>query len=318
MDDRMLRQVRTKALVGCMLAGMVSCLCAQTQVKRPHILGISHGAVYVHDLSRARAFYEGFLGFGESLTLKGQDGAERIALVKINDEQSLELFAEDAPGDVQLSHIAIYTDDVEHMWDYLVSRGVFVPDKVHKGQNGNLFFTVKDPSGHLVEIVEYKPDGLNARTRGQFLTANRVSGHLTHIGILAGSVGPTLKFYRDILGFREFWHGSTPDEQQHWISIRVPDGDDYLELMLYRELPPAKEQGLQNHLGLETCNLTKTIAELRARTATYPYSHPIDVQVGKDSKQHTDLWDPDGTRIEITESTTGDGTSGCKPTSGAP
>lgn len=287
-----------------MLVVMASFLLAQTKVKRPSILGISHAAVYVHDLSRSRAFYEQYLSFNESLALKRQDGTDRIALVKVNDEQSLELFAEDARDNVQLSHIAIYTDDAEHMRDYLLSRGIVVPDKVHKGQAGNLFFTVKDPNGHLVEIVEYRPDGMTARTRGQLMPADRVSRHLTHVGILTGSVGPTLKFYRDILGFREFWHGSSVDDQQHWISIRVPDGSDYIELMLYKDLPPAKERGLQNHLGLETDNLSKTIAELQSRMARYSYPYPIEVQIGKDRKRQASLWDPDGTRIEITESAT--------------
>ena len=40
------------------------------EVKRPRILGLSHMAVFVSDLRKARSFYEDFLGYEEPYVLK--------------------------------------------------------------------------------------------------------------------------------------------------------------------------------------------------------------------------------------------------------
>lgn len=281
---------------------LVPALFAQTAVRRPRILGISHVAVYVKDLNQARTFYKGFLGFGEPYSLKRPDGSERAAVIKINDQQSLELFAEDPHEDGQFSHLALYTDDVAHMHDYLVARGVAVSDQVHQGQTGDLFFTVKDPDGHLVEIIEARPEDMAARSRGRFMPASRAATRLAHAGILTSSLGAALKFYRDILGFREFWHGSSADDKLHWDSLRVPDGDDYLELMLYKPPLAQEQRGLQNHIGLETTNLAASVAGLQSRASASHYSQPIEVHIGKDRKREIDLWSPDGSRVELRES----------------
>ena len=51
-------------------------------------------AIYVKNLASARQFYEGFLGFAEPFTLPSKDGGVRIAFVKINDHQYVEIFNE--------------------------------------------------------------------------------------------------------------------------------------------------------------------------------------------------------------------------------
>src|SRR5215475_2449147 len=103
------------------------------QVKRPRILGLAHVALFVSDLPKARAFYEDFLGYQESYVLKRDDGSDRIVFIKINDQQFIELFAENPGRDDQLNHVSVLTDSAERMRDYLASRGIKVPDKVAKG-----------------------------------------------------------------------------------------------------------------------------------------------------------------------------------------
>src|SRR5882672_11550908 len=130
---------------------------AQKQI-RPRVLGLAHMALYVSDLQAARAFYKDFLGFAEPYVLKRDDGSDRIAFIKINENQYLELFAESPKQDGHLNHISFFTDSAEGMRVYLASRGVKVPDKVGKGRIGNLNFNIVDPDGHTVEIVQYQPD----------------------------------------------------------------------------------------------------------------------------------------------------------------
>ena len=88
----------TKILAGVLIA---SSLFAQEAVRRPKILGVAHMAVYVKDLAKARQFYEDFMGFGEPFTLpkKGGEPGVRIAFVKVNDHQYMEIFNEADRGE---------------------------------------------------------------------------------------------------------------------------------------------------------------------------------------------------------------------------
>ena len=91
-------------------------------------------ALFVSDLEKARAFYKDILGYDEPYALKREDGSDRIAFIKINENQYLELFAESPKEDGRLNHISFLTDSAEGMRVYLASRGVKVTDKVGKGR----------------------------------------------------------------------------------------------------------------------------------------------------------------------------------------
>jgi len=276
-------------------------------VKRPRILGVAHMALYVSDLGKSRAFYKELLGFDEPFSLKRDDGSERIAFIKINDQQYLELFAEAPKNDGQLNHVSLYTDDARRMRDYLASRGVNVPEKVGKGRTGNYNFNIKDPDDHTVEIVEYQPDSWTARERGKYMPARRVSVHLMHLGLLVGSVEPAMKFYRDILGLNEFWRGSASGKELSWINMRVPDGEDYVEFMLYSKPPDEQTRGVKNHVCLVVPSVEKAVAALQSRANRIGYTRPIETRVGTNKKRQANLYDPDGTRIELMEPNTIDG-----------
>src|SRR5262249_34392725 len=145
---------------------------------RPHIVGLSHIALYCHDLDKSRAFYKDFLGFAEPYSVKNDDGSIHLTWIKINDRQSIELFPEKEPGSDRLYHIAIETDDAAAMRDYLASRGVAVPEKVGKGKIGNSNYFIKDPDGWIVEIVQYNPDGWTMQNAGKFMPDTRISTHM--------------------------------------------------------------------------------------------------------------------------------------------
>src|SRR5205809_6652432 len=123
------------------------------------------------------------------------------------------------------------------MRDYLAARGVEVPEKVPTGKIGNKNYFIKDPDGHFVEIVEYQPGGWTALNKGKFLPETRIAAHMPHVGILVGDLEIAQKFYGDILGFHEIWRGAKKPDQLNWVHEQVPDGKDFIELMLYSELP---------------------------------------------------------------------------------
>ncbi|MGA8368003.1 MAG: VOC family protein [Candidatus Acidiferrales bacterium] len=275
--------------------------------KRPRILGVSHMALFVSNLEKSRWFYEDFLGFAEPYDIKRDDGSVRIAFIKINDDQTIELFTDPPKQDGHLSHIAFYTDSAEGMRAYLASQGVTVPDKVTTGKIGNLNFIITDPDGHAVEFVQYQPDGLTRQDAGKFLPDTRISTHIYHVGVTIQALGPATKFYGGILGFQEFWRGSANGAVLSWVNMRVPDGQDYLEFMLGSKPPDAKERGTKNHISLAVPDVEEAVATLEARPAAKNYTQPITIHVGVNGKRQANLFDPDGTRVELMEPVTASG-----------
>jgi catechol 2,3-dioxygenase-like lactoylglutathione lyase family enzyme len=278
---------------------------------RPKVLGIAHIAFYVSDLAKARTFWTDFLGYQEVFHLNRKDSDEvRIAFIKINDYQYIELFAEKPRADMMLNHISFYTESADAMRDYLAAKGVKVPDKVGKGQTGNKNYTIPDPDGNQVEIVEYQPDSWTAREKGKFLPDTRISDHIPHVGVLIGSVERANRFYHDTLGFEEIWRGGgSVDKPLSWINMRVPDGRDYLEFMLHGPTPEPDKYGSKNHLALEVPDCAKAVVILKARPASRNFKME-DMKVGVNRKRQVNIFDPDGSRVELMEPVTIDG----KPT----
>jgi catechol 2,3-dioxygenase-like lactoylglutathione lyase family enzyme len=277
------------------------------EVKRPRIIGISHMGLFVSDLQKSRWFYEDFLGYAEPYNLTRDDGSVRIAFIKINEDQYIELLTDSPKQDGQLNHIAFYTDSAEGLRAYLASRGVKVPEKVGKGKIGNSNFNVTGPDGHTVEIVQYEPDSWTRRESGKYLPDTRISTHLPHAGVTIGALDPAMKFYGGILSFQEFWRGSSTGKVLSWVDMRVPDGQDYLEFMLYSKPPDARDRGVKNHICLATPDIEKAVATLKARPAAKSYALPIEIKVGVNGKRQANVFDPDGTRVELMEPNTFDG-----------
>jgi catechol 2,3-dioxygenase-like lactoylglutathione lyase family enzyme len=280
---------------------------AAPAAQRPPITGMSHIALYAHDVNKSRAFYKEFLGFDEPFSLTNKDGGLHVTWIKINDRQSVELFPEKEVGSDRLNHLSIETSDAEAMRTYLASQGVKVPEKVGKGRIGNLNFNITDPDGHTVEIVEYAPDSWTVREKGKFMPETRLSTHMAHVGVLVGELEPALKFYRDILGGKETWRGGRDAKQLSWVNLKLPDTDDYVEFMLYAELPAPDKRGKQHHLCLVVPDIEKTKAILDQRAARAGYTRPMEIATGINRKRQLNLWDPDGTRVEFMEPQTVDG-----------
>ena len=60
----------------------------------------------------------------------------------------------------------------------------------------------------------------------------RVSTHLRHVCFVVTKLDAEMKFYTEVLGFRELSRGSSNGTVLSWINMKVPDGDDYVEFML--------------------------------------------------------------------------------------
>ena len=269
---------------------------------RPRLLGVTKISIRTVDLKSATDFYRGLLGFEEAY----RRGDSR--LFKINDRQFVEVAPGLNPADDRLIGVAIETDHAEQMRKYLGEIGWKVPTAVTTDTLGSLVLRVTDPEGRELEFIEYPASGRIRRDAGRALGAKRLSQRMMHAGVIVTNVPPALAFYAEKMGLREFWRGSARDSKYlSWINMRLPEGDDYLELMLYPELPPGDRRGSAHHLCLEVPDIELARAAIEGSPARTSYTRPIEIRVGVNRRRQLNLFDPDGTRSELMEPRTVDG-----------
>jgi len=295
--------------------GLLSTLGAQSP-QRPRIVGISQIALFTHDVDKLRAYYGDFLGLQELHPLKTPGKSHHTMLFRINDRQYIELIPENAVHTDRLSHISLETDDIEALRLYLSSKGITVPRHAHRDKLGILSFSVIDPEGHTIEILQYSPRARTARAQGISASQKPISERMAHVGLIVTKLPAEYSFYTDILGFKETYRGSMSGTVLSWINLKVPDGDDYIEFMLYKEpLDPAHIGGA-HHLCLQVPDVPASVADLEATPYFPQYDHPMQIHIGVNRKRQINLFDPDGTRIELMEPHTIDGKP--TPSSNAP
>ena len=293
-------------LVAVLATGSVTRATAQDPAAappRPRITGIAHAAFYVSDMAKARAFYEGFLGYQSPFSIPRKNPGEHLVWIKINDRQSIELFpgSEVSPDTDRLYHVAVETDDAEAMRVYLKSKGVAVPEKVGVGKVGNRNYFIKDPSGNIVEIVQYMPDGFTTRDKGKFLPDTRISTRMSHFGVMIAQLDTALKVYGEILGFKETWRGSKTARVLSWVNLQVPDGNDYIEFMLYDKYPSVDRVRTLQHICLEVPDVAQAGEILKSRPLPAGCKPPSEMATGVNGKRQINYYDPDGTRVEVME-----------------
>ncbi|HMF53798.1 MAG TPA: VOC family protein [Edaphobacter sp.] len=273
---------------------------------RPRITGISHVAYYVSDLPKALIFWHDLLGFDVPYSLKNADGGIQVAFVKINDREHIELVNAPPPNPPnRMSHLCFSVDNIEQMRAYLLSQGYEVPAIQGKTRTGDYAFTIKDPDGTRVEFVQTLPEGMEAKAAGKFEPSTRISEKIMHVGFIVGNTQKSLDFYGRVLGFQETWRGTPNPKELSWINMRVPDGTDYVEFMLYRGTPT--DMGGKNHTSLIVPDAARAMATLESRPAFKEYSRPVKINIGINRKRQVNLFDPDGTRVELMEPVTIDG-----------
>ncbi len=272
------------------VAGLMGQIRAAGTAGRPKITGIAYVKVKVTDVEKAKAFYGGMLGLASGAP---RDGNSVQASFIVNQGQWVELAKTAAgTGGSYLVEIGLATDDLMKMRTYLTAKGV-AADKIMMWPDGTKYFETQDPEGNKLVFVEQKK---NAAPE----SAGAISKKMLHAGFVVKDLKAERHFYEDILGFRLYWRGGFKDDGTDWYEIQVPDGDNWIEFML--NIPVTadhKELGVQNHFSLGVEKVKATAEELRARGAK-EFDGP---EVGRDGKDSIDIYDPDGTRVELMEFT---------------
>jgi lactoylglutathione lyase len=141
---------------------------------------------------------------------------------------------------------------------------------------------------------------------------------MPHVGILVGDLPAAKNFYEGIMGFHEIWRGAKNPAVLSWVHERIPDGKGFLEFMLYSNLPDPDKRGKYHHLCLEVPDIEKAKAILEERAPLIGYDKPIEIQVGVNRKKQLNVYDPDGTRVELMEPQTIDGRPAASSTAPPP
>jgi len=274
------------------VAFVVCAVCAHAQtgtVDRPRILGIDHVSFYTTQPDGVKALYGGTLGLASASPVES-GGVVRYMVGRQWVGYST---APDSKATDRMDHVAFTTDNIAAQRKYLIANGIKAP-AIEGHSDHSLSFTVNDPEGHRVEFVE--------RGKGEAPAppVDAVSRHMIHTGFLVHSRDAEDHFYRDLLGFRLYWHGGMQPDKTDWVAMQVPDGTDWLEYMLgWSEPLDLREMGVLNHISLGVADMKKAQAVLESH-GWKPHDGE-KAQMGKDGKWQLNVFDPDLSRIELME-----------------
>ena len=269
---------------------------AQTSV-RPPITGVSHLSVYTSNAPAAEHYYVHDIGLK-----KGPD-PENPAGVRyyVNPTQFVEVLPlPPNTGNSRLDHIGYITTNAEALRKYLADHKYPVPASVEKASDGSRWFNVNDPEGNKIQFIQPPLHPIS------MAGADPIAHHIIHVGMRVKSADAENPFYRGLLGFRPYWFGGMNPGKTDWVSQQVPNGHDWVEYMLEGGNGEISQRqfGVINHLSLGVVNMEKAVSTLdsQGRLDDLQNQHPA-MQIGKDGKWQFNLYDPDGTRLELMEFT---------------
>jgi catechol 2,3-dioxygenase-like lactoylglutathione lyase family enzyme len=282
---------------------------ARKPVRRPAIYGIAHVRFQYSDQESSLNFYARTLGYGAQGCKD-----EKVWCFPVGGPQFIEL-SPAIPGSSGsfVEEVGFLISDVSAMRKFLLAQGLHPgraethgysansrttigPVSSHTDfENSHLSVAVNDPEGNRIVFVERHEGGVY-RVHGD----PRAGKHIIHAGFVVRNRAATDHFYKEILGFRPYWHGGMKDDKDDWVAMQVPDGTDWVEYMLNVSFTADKQElGVMNHIAIGVPNIQAAKAQLLAN-GWKPGEEP---QMGRDGKWQLNLYDPDDTRIEFMEFT---------------
>jgi catechol 2,3-dioxygenase-like lactoylglutathione lyase family enzyme len=259
---------------------------AQT-AQRPRIIGMDHVAFYTTAPDGVKKLYGDVLGLSSAEPIETGE----ITRYMIGTQWVGYSPAPDPKATDRMDHVAFATENIIALRKYLAAKGIKAT-QIEGRSDHSLAISVNDPEGHHIEFVE--------RGKGAAASATGISRHMIHAGFLIYHRDAEDHFYRDILGFRLYWHGGMKDNETDWVAMQVPDGTDWLEYMLNQpEHPDLQLTGVMNHISLGVADMKQTQKILESH-GWKPHGDE-KAQMGRDGKWQLNLYDPDFTRIELME-----------------
>jgi catechol 2,3-dioxygenase-like lactoylglutathione lyase family enzyme len=289
----------TGIALGVMLAAVVvfaalagradpSHLKARETPARPKILGIAGVEIVSSDVAATNLFY------GRLVELDGAcNWCENnpYTVVDIPSGQVLGLTpSRRGPPKSMLASIVFIVDSEKTMKRWLLANNV--PFKAGAGpyRDRDTYLFLFDPEGHKIYFRNAKH------------WDKTDYGHLAVLdaGFAVKDRQQMDKFYKDTLGFRMYWQGGKKDGETDWVDMQVPDGTDWIEYMLnVPENADRQTLGAMNHIALGVPDVRAAAKTLEEKGVDLPE----EPKIGRDGKWELNLYDPDGTRVELLEFT---------------
>jgi catechol 2,3-dioxygenase-like lactoylglutathione lyase family enzyme len=278
------------ALAGVLFLSLPYAAVPQQPTARPHILGIAYVEVLSSNPSASRDFYSLILGSPHL----GCDWCDRTPSdsFSVNGVQYVGMGGASSPAPSNLlAEITFFTDDAAALEKYFKSQKIAVrSDKA----GGRLQLRLKDPEGHSLAFIQWSKDP------GAKPPELKPDAQIIHAGFVVHDRAAEDKFYKDILGFRLYWHGGMKDGTDDWVDMQVPDGSSWIEYMLNVSLSADKHTlGVMNHFAVGVPDIQAAYQRL-VKNGWSPSEKP---KIGRDGKWQLNLYDPDDTRVEFMEFT---------------
>lgn len=253
---------------------------------RPAITGIAFAAYYTTDPAAAQTFYSDTLGFARI-----EDGA--IWRYPVNRSQWIQIVTTPPPHpNDRYAAIGFTTRDAAQLERYLRARGVAIESPLNDGR-----FAVRDPEGDRIVFVQA---GAQKDVAAAPPSPNATSQRIIHAGVITRAPAKESAFWQDILGFHPYWRGGHTDTTLDWIALQVPNGSDWIELMLNpAPSPTLKQAGVMYHFSLGEYTMQDALTMLARNHCEG--ANCTRTLVGRDGKVQLDLFDPDQTRVEFME-----------------
>jgi catechol 2,3-dioxygenase-like lactoylglutathione lyase family enzyme len=312
---------------------------------KPLVSGVASVGMSVEDLDRSVEFYSRVLSFNKirEVELSGEPWEHlegvfglriRVAWLQLGSEQ-IELREYLAPkgrpvptvslsNDRWFQHIAIITSDMDRAYNWLrqnkvrhVSSGPQLLPGYLKAAAGIRAFYFADPDGHPLEVLQF-PSGKGDVKWHQ--TTSQLFLGVDHTAIVVGHTEASLKFYRDVLGFKVAGESENygPEQEQlnsvfgarlRITSLKASSGPG-IELLEYlaptngRSMP--EDEHANDLVHHETCLVTEDIelASRSLRQARFAFISSAIVPFPKaEAGFHSALLvrDPDGHPMELVE-----------------
>ena len=272
------------------------------QPTRPAITGIAFFRDYTTHPEEAQKFYGPTMGFR-------QMEAGNMWVYPVNESQWIEVLHGVNPPNPngRMAAVGFTTRDVHGLERYLNARGVATAEPLR-----NDAFAVRDPEGNLVYFVQSpyptarggtQLSGIAKQVSASRPLPNATSQRMIHVGFIVQDRAKEDSFWREILGFKPYWHGWGKDGEtaDDYVSLQVPDGTDWLEYMLNQKNPDLRQTGVMDHFSLGTPRMQEVLADLQRNGCEGKAC--TSIQAGRDGKIQLNLYDPDQTRVEYMEFT---------------
>ena len=199
----------------------------------------------------------------------------------------------------RVTRISFFVDNLNSLEQSLKAKNVhyFVSNI-----NGRypMMINLEDPEGNKLEFWPVSVSITTKMIQKRNPPDSSFPMRIIHAGWVVKNRAAMETFYKDILGFHIYWSGGMKDGETDWVDMQVPDGTDWIEFMLNVPADADKQTlGVMNHIALGVPDIHAAQQQLLKNG----WKGTEQPKIGRDGKWQLNLYDPDGTRVELMEFT---------------